>query len=249
MTDAKTVMVIGDPHAHPRMDNDRFWELGLYAKSVEANHVHCVGDWTDFPSLNEHKPKAEQRPDLYGDDVEAGTDALVRFHEGLDGWEPRLTITLGNHDWYPARWVSENPRFEGVITPDDVPHKEYGWAVYPFLEQKRVCGFWVSHHFPASASSSTPQGGIHVAHHNLVKRGDSCVFGHNHRFDHKTRTVAGGRKQHAFSAGCMNHPAYKERWCLATRDHWDRGVLLLTMRSGRIVGFEWVAYDEMRRRL
>ena len=242
-------MVIGDPHAHPRLDNDRFEELGRFAMQQEVDHVHCVGDWTDFPSLNEHKSVKEQRPDLYKDDLEAGNDALVRFDEGLAGWTPTKSISLGNHDVYPSRWISGHPKFEGIISPSDIKHKEHGWKTTGFEEGANVRGLWVSHHFPSSGSSNRAQSGIHVAHQNLNKQGLTCVFGHNHRYDHKIKTIGDGSKQHSFSAGCMNHPRYNEPWCRATKKHWDRGVLLIKMYRGRVVGFAWRDYPAMRRSL
>lgn len=243
------ILIIGDPHAHPHYDNRRFRELGAFARVVGADLVHCVGDWTDFPSLNEHKSKAEQRPDLYEDDVEAGNHALAMFADGLGGYACRKTITLGNHDVYPARWASQNPRFTGRISPEDVRFDEHGWEVYPFDVGSMVGGLLCSHYFPSSPSSNRPQGGIHVAHQLLQKQKMNCVVGHNHRFDMKIATAGDGRKLHAFSAGCMNHPDYDEGWCRSTRKYWDRGVLVLDMNQERVEAWAWYDYDAMRRKL
>ena len=241
-------MVIGDPHAHPRYDNDRFEELGAYARVLDVDHIHCVGDWTDFPSLNEHKSKKDQRPDLYQDDLDAGVDALGRFADGLEGYDVPMTITLGNHDTYPERWVADNPKFEGTISVGDVPFEEYGWKTTPFLETARIRGILCSHYF-SSGATGRAQAGIHVAYSNGTKQGENCLVGHNHRFDHNVRTYGSGRKVHAFSAGCMNHPRYAEGWCANTKHLWDRGVLMVETDRGQVRAFSWTDYRTMRRSL
>ena len=195
----KRILVIGDPHAHPRYDNDRFYELGKYARVRRVDHIHCVGDWTDFPSLNEHKSKKEQRPYLVQDDVDAGNDALARFDEGLGNHPCEKTITLGNHDAYPSRWVAENPKFEGVITNDMVNFKKHKWKCTPFREARKVRGLWCAHYF-TSGATGRPQGGTHVAYQNSIKQGMSCIVGHNHRLNISVRTRGDGSKVHSFSA-------------------------------------------------
>jgi len=242
------VMVMGDPHAHPRYDNDRFEVLGAHARQIGADHVHCVGDWTDFPSLNEHRSARDQRPDMFHEDVEAGNDALLRFDEGLDGHPCEKSITLGNHDAYPDKWVGSNPKFEGVVSSEAVLFPDHGWGTTAYLEARKVRGLWCSHFMPSGATGR-PQGGIHVAYHNAMKQGMNCLVGHNHRFDHKVRTLGDGAKIHSFSAGCLNHPRYAEQWCANTRHTWDRGVLVVDTRRGRVCSFSWTCYDDIRRGL
>ena len=123
-----TTVVIGDPHAHPRYDNKRFYHLGKAVRVMEADRVHCVGDWTDWPSMSAHKTEREMREAHYLKDLNAGNNALEMFDEGLDGHPARKTITLGNHDMYPDRYVAENdPMLEGVIGWDDVLFREHRW--------------------------------------------------------------------------------------------------------------------------
>lgn len=244
---AREIMVMGDPHAHPRLDNDRFELMGRLAQHRGVDHVHCVGDWTDFPSLNMHKSRAEQRPDNYRADVEAGNDALERFDDGLRGWTPRLTITLGNHDVYPSRWASENPQFQGTISPGDIMFEEHGWEVFPFDEPHKVGGLWAAHYFPSSPSSSRPQGGQHVAHHNLAKQCHTCVFGHNHRFNHALKTLGDGSKIHAWSAGTTGHTAYIEGWCRQTRKYWDHGLLFIGLDDDQVRGHTWITWEQVER--
>ena len=48
------VLVIGDPHATPSYDNDRFRVLGNYILATRPDVVVCMGDMGDFASLSSH---------------------------------------------------------------------------------------------------------------------------------------------------------------------------------------------------
>ena len=248
---SKTILVLGDSHAHRNYDNDRFEEFGKFARVLGADRVHSTGDWTDFPSLNMHKSKREMRKDLYLEDVAAGNNALARFDMGLDGHSCEKTISLGNHDVYPNRYIEENdPKLEGLVDWSDVHFQDYGWRAWGFKDTEEVEGFLCSHHFPTGTGSDRAQAGLHIAYNNAVKRGDSCIFGHSHRFQHYPVVYPeSGRRIHAFNAGCTVHPSYREAWCKSTRDHWAVGVLVIRTRDEKLQEFTWVEYEEMKRYL
>ena len=242
-------LLVGDSHAHPGYDNDRFWVAGRFARNHEVDFVHSVGDWTDFPSLNKHKSMAEARKGNYAADVCAGNSALQRFDDGLDGWNPTKTITLGNHDKYPDRYVAEeDPSLEGTMSWRDIRFRKHGWRTYDYEELVKVRGLLCSHHFPSSPSSGRAQGGKYAAHHNIMKQGNHCVSGHSHLFQHASLTYGDGRRIHGFVAGCMVHPKYKEGWCRSTVHTWDRGLLLIELDRGpKVVSFRWVTWDQVER--
>lgn len=244
MTD---ILVVGDPHAHPRYDNDRFEVIGRFARQRGVDRVHCVGDWTDFPSLNRHKSMREGRDANVAADIAAGNDALARFHGGLDGFPCARTISLGNHDEYPEEHVSRvDPSLEGTLGWDSVDFRRYGWRVTRFRESSTRDGLRASHFFPSGVSGKNI-GGTHAAHAINQKHSTSSVSGHSHLFDHKVKTFDDGRTIHAFVAGCTAHPSYREPWCSNTVHLWQRG--LLVVRMGRFVceGFEWIPWSSVEK--
>jgi hypothetical protein len=48
------LLVIGDPHAHPDYDNDRFTDLGRFIVKARPDMVVCIGDMADMPSLSSY---------------------------------------------------------------------------------------------------------------------------------------------------------------------------------------------------
>ena len=50
------LLIIGDPHANPDYDNDRFEALGKFIAKEKPQHVVCIGDMAApilqwFPTL------------------------------------------------------------------------------------------------------------------------------------------------------------------------------------------------------
>jgi len=45
------LLIIPDAHAAPGYDNERFKAVGQYLIRERPEHVVCLGDWADLPSL------------------------------------------------------------------------------------------------------------------------------------------------------------------------------------------------------
>lgn len=247
MSRDKVVAFLGDPHAHPRYDNRRFYLLGKYLQREQIDLLHCVGDFTDWPSLNLHKNMAEARLGRYQDDAAAGNHALERLDDGLGGYKIQRKITLGNHDKYPEQWVAKKePALDGLLRWDLVKYRAHGWAVTDFLDETQTGPFLCTHYF-TSGVKGLAQGGIHIAYHNGMKQGMSCVVGHSHVFDAKIISRRGREPDLSFSAGCFVHPRLNEGWCKGTIHLWHRGLLVVRLRGGRAVEWTWVDQSEVFR--
>ena len=78
------LLIIGDPHAHPDYDNDRFTALGEYIVKEQPEHIICLGDMADMPSLSSYDRGTrgfEGR--RYKNDVEAVIDAQEKLQSHL----------------------------------------------------------------------------------------------------------------------------------------------------------------------
>lgn len=231
------LMVIGDPHASPEYDNDRFERLGELARTRGATHVHCTGDWTDFESLLSHGTPLSQEGKRYFADVAAGNDALERFDRGLGGARVRKSISLGNHDARPDRFVADNPQLETSMSWRDVRFEEHGWRTVPWNRVGILGPFVVSHHLTNQRGKA--YGGKMLAKTNELVAGQSVIVGHDHRFQLWLEPTYRGRN-HSFVAGCCIHPDMRnESWCAGQSHAWDIGVLWVQLKGGRVSGFVW----------
>ena len=59
------LLIIPDAHAAPGYDNERFTAVGQYLMRERPEHVVCLGDWADLPSLSSY---------------DRGTKGLARAH-------------------------------------------------------------------------------------------------------------------------------------------------------------------------
>lgn len=254
------IVVIGDPHAHPQYDNERFRWLGRYVCEVRPDVVVCMGDLGDFPSLCKHSKAKEKEGKRLREDRLALQDAIETFHGELDAYNakrraakkgayrPRLVITLGNHDARPVEYATENPEFEGYMDACMAPLHDHGWEVLDFKDPVEVGGFLFCHYFP-SGTMGRPVGGANIAQSLLSKGYQSCVVGHDHRFRMASATRFDGTRLHAISAGCYVHDKYREGWCRQTEPMWDRGILRMDgVQNGDFAGYAWLTMAELKRR-
>lgn len=251
-----TIMVIGDPHAHPDYDNIRFGWLGALAAVRRPNVIVCMGDWGDFPSLCRQEKglarhegrRLEKDRDALWDSIECFEQPMATLNRSLQRakkapYLPRKVVTKGNHDGErPGRLEETTPELKGYLASVDNAWHVNGWEVFDYKEPVVIEGFLFCHHLP-SGPMGRPIGGDRIASSLLQKCHMSCVVGHDHRFKMDVATRPDGSKMWAFSAGCMMHPDYRESWCKEIEPMWDRGVLFLSgCKDGDLSGFEWLGY-------
>ena len=62
-------------------------------------------------------------------------------------WNPRLVLTMGNHEMRIERAIENDRKLEGLISLEDLKYREFGWEVVPFLETVTIDGICYSHYF------------------------------------------------------------------------------------------------------
>ena len=192
------IMVIPDCQVRPGCNTDHLEHAGMYAVAKRPDVIVCIGDFADMPSLSSYdvgKKSFEGR--RYVADIKAAKEAMVRFLEPIrieqmrlrrnkeKQWNPRLVMTLGNHENRISRAVEEDAKLEGLLKLDDLCYKEFGWEVYPFLEPVSIDGV-VFCHYLVSGVMGRP---VTTASAIISKKHQSCVVGHQ-----QGRQVAYGSK-------------------------------------------------------
>ena len=246
------LLIIPDAHAAPGYDNERFKAVGQYLIRERPEHVVCLGDWADLPSLSSYdKGTKGFEGRRYKNDVASAIDAQDNFFGPLrrlneqkrknkeKQYKPKLYMCLGNHEDRITRATNSAPELDGAISIDDLQYKKFGWKVIDFKSSLTLFGITFSHYF-TTGISGRPISSVHLGHTLVSKLHCSAVQGHTHLYNHAEHTRPDGQKIFGLSAGCFSHPDYTENWCRDTEHQWWRGLIVLRELDGE--GY----YDEIR---
>lgn len=223
------IVVVGDTHAHPDYDNNRFDVLGEFAADelagVDDGHFVQIGDWADCVAFNAHGSKIEMEGSRWQDDINVTQDALERFMAPFRRRKrkfPTRYITMGNHEHRVDRYVHNNPELEGIVGSFQLGFEDHGFNVIPFKRTLTIEGVNFAHclfgQTPHPIKVNSPSNGF-------IKRGRSWVVGHTHiaghwRHNFEDRTV------HGIDLGCATHKSmgHQENWSCQSAHKYDRGV-------------------------
>ena len=187
-----------DAQVRPGSDNKHLHNLGKYAAEKKPDTIVCLGDFADMPSLSSYdvgKKSFEGR--MYINDIAAAKEAMAVFLAPIreeqaklvanhkPRWNPRLVLTLGNHEARITRAVEEDRKLEGLVKLDDLEYEKFGWEVYPFLEPVAIDGVVFCHYFTSGVMGRP----VTTASALISKKHQSCIAGHQ-----QGRQVAYGTK-------------------------------------------------------
>lgn len=192
------IFVIPDAQVRPGSDITHLINAGKYAVEKKPDVIVCLGDWADMPSLSSYdvgKKSFEGR--MYINDIQASKDAMQAFLAPIreeqqrrirnkeKRWNPRLVLTLGNHEARITRAVNEDRKLEGLVKIEDLEYEKFGWEVYPFLEPVCIDGVVFCHYFTSGVMGRP----VTTASALINKKHQSCIAGHQ-----QGRQVAYGTK-------------------------------------------------------
>ena len=147
----RTHCVIPDVQAKPGVPLDHLSWIGQYIADKRPDVVVCIGDFADMPSLSSYdRGKRSHALMTYAEDIAAAKRAMKLLMDPIrkaKGYKPRLVMTLGNHEDRISRAINEDGRLYGTISLDDLPYKDQGWEVHPFLEPVVIDGIAYAHYF------------------------------------------------------------------------------------------------------
>jgi len=181
------IFVLPDAQIRPGDDVTHLVAAGKYIVEKKPDVIVCLGDFADMPSLSSYdigKKSFEGR--RYMDDIQAAKDAMMAFLAPVRAeqqrlirnkekqWNPRLVLTLGNHEARITRAVEEDRKLEGLVKIDDLQYIESGWEVYPFLEPVTISGVTFCHYLVSGVAGRA----ISSASALISKKHQSCIVGH-----------------------------------------------------------------------
>lgn len=226
--------VIPDVQVKPGQDFTFLRKIGEYIVDKKPDVIVQIGDFADMPSLSSYdvgKKAFEGR--RYVNDIGAVNDAMVALLTPL--WEyneqavrnkkkqydPRMILTLGNHENRITRAVDNDPKLDGVLSIYDLQYETFGWEIYPFLERVIVDGVAYSHYFVTGVAGRPSTS----AAAQLAKNHMSCIAGHQQGLQIATGYRAdGGMLTSVIAGSCYEHD--EDYLGPQGNKHW-RGALML----------------------
>jgi Icc-related predicted phosphoesterase len=197
---------IPDVQAKPGSDFTFLARVGRYLAEKQPDVIVCAGDFADMESLSSYdRGKRSFEGRRYRRDIDAARRAMDTLMEPLraaPGYDPRLVLTLGNHEDRIDRAANDQPELEGLVSIDDLEYEAHGWEVFPFLQVVTIGGVVFSHYLTSGVMGRP----ITTANALLTKRHMSCVVGHQQGFQIATAVRADGRMLTGIIAGsCYEH--------------------------------------------
>lgn len=205
--------VIPDVQAKPGVPLDHLKWAGQYIAEKRPDVIVCIGDFADMPSLSSYdRGKVAAENKRYQYDLEATHKAMELLMEPIvkePDYNPRLVMTLGNHEDRITRYANENPHLHGYVSVKDLGYEAWGWEVHPFLEVVEIDGISYSHYF-YNPNTGKPYGGTNLEA-RLKTIGTSFTMGHQQGLSVAIRDLPNGNRQRGLVAGSFyqHHEAYK----------------------------------------
>lgn len=245
-------LIVPDPHAHPDHNNDRFSWLGNLVADLKPDHVICIGDWADMPSLCSYdKGTKGFEGRRYHKDIAASVDAQEKFFAPIRARKkklPKFWMLEGNHEHRISRAVDADPaHLDGIISVSDLQFEDFGWEVVPYngsspgiLTLDNVAYA----HFFTSGVMGRPIGGVHPAYSLIHKQYMTATQGHIHTTDYCVRTRADGRFIQGLVCGC--YVDYFADFAGEGNNLWWRGVVVKDFNSDGTYDPTWISLEAVR---
>ena len=218
-------LVIPDCQVKPGVSLDHLEWCGKYIAAKKPDVVVMIGDFADMESLGMYdvgKKSYEGR--RYLKDIEVakkGMQLLMSPFRRIKNYNPRLVLTLGNHEDRISRAVEADPKLEGILSLNQLPYKDFGWEVIPYLEPICIDGIMYCHYFQSGVLGKP----VTSAQALVAKKHQSCVMGHVQGRQIAYATRADGKQLTGlFVGGFYQHDEDYLKW--QGNKHW-RGIWML----------------------
>ena len=248
------VLMIGDLHQDPRHPH-RVEVLAWAARfgaDRKVSRVVQVGDWGTFDGASFHDKndtlRARLKPTIK-QDLDNQKESLATFHANKPAdWDPKLDITLGNHENRINRFENANPETAGMFSNElETNFAQFGWQTRPYGEVMFVQGVGISHH-PTNGAGRAFGGktGPQRAANELTC---SFISGHTHAFQHYTSGKIGlVSGVDVMEVGCALPWGEVEDYAVHSINNWWWGFVIADLMGGRIVASEKVDMMAIRDR-
>lgn len=232
------IAVLPDAQVRSGVPISHLAAYGKYIADKRPDVIVCIGDFADMPSLStwDQPGSIDAEGQRYKTDCDFTHRAMETFLEPIakaSGYEPRLILTLGNHEDRITRAIGADPRrLEGKFSLKDLRYEKYGWTVIPFLQPITIAGVAFCHYFPTGIMGRP----VTSAAQLVNKLHMSAYAGHQQGRDIKYAKRADGGDITAIISGSFYQ--HNERYLSPfTNKHWRGAYFLHQVKDGQ--------FDEM----
>ena len=189
-------LVLPDVQAKDGIDFSYLTAIGNYIVAKKPDVIVCIGDFADMESLSSYdKGLKSFEGRTWNKDIWAAREAMDALLTPLYNeqarliknkekrYNPRMVLTLGNHENRINRAINMQRELDGLIGIDKLPYQD--WEVIPFLQVETIGGIAYSHYFTSGVMGRP----ITTAQAILTKKHMSCFAGHQ-----QGRQIAYGRR-------------------------------------------------------
>lgn len=179
---SKRFICIPDTQVKPGANTDHLEHIGRYIAEKRFDVIVMLGDHADMESLSSYdKGKRSFEGRRYRADINAAKEGMLRLTDPfmIKGYNPRMVLTLGNHEDRIRRATEETPELDGTISVDDLEYESFGWEVIPFLKIIKIDGFNFSHYITTGAMGRAATSAAACMRQVM----GSVVVGHNQATD------------------------------------------------------------------
>jgi hypothetical protein len=249
-----THLVIPDTQVRPGISLDYLRWIGQYIVRKQPDVIVHIGDHADMPSLSSYdKGKRTAEGKRVSEDIQWSIGGMAALLEPLRKlqkqqkeagevvYNPRMVLTLGNHEDRINRHVDANPELHGFLSIADLKYVEMGWEVVPFLTPINIDGVSYCHYFP-NVMTGKPLSG--TAQNMLKTIGESFTMGHRQTLDVTTRFLpSSGKQQWGMICGASyTHDEHYKG--VQGNKHWRGIVLKHNVRDGSydplFISMDWL---------
>ena len=206
-------LLIPDTQVCPGVPTAHLTALGNYIVDQKPDTIIQIGDFADMHSLSSYDRGTRKAEGArYQEDIDCASEAMARLLAPIDDYNrhaalghrkrynPRMILTLGNHEQRIERHANANPLLEGKIGYQDLPYER--WEVHDFLRVAEADGILYCHYFPRNASGRIVQTfrGAPNARLQVLREMQSCSAGHLQGLDFNVHQT-GDRRIYGIIAG------------------------------------------------
>jgi hypothetical protein len=243
----RRVLGIGDVHCKPGRTHEPVILAGRHAAATKPDRIVAIGDWASLDSCSFHPAKGSakdsERP-AFHEELAALEDSLDAFARECPEDIPR-DITLGNHEHRAWRMANADPRVAG-----DFPLRleqafaRYRWKTHEYGKWLYLYGTGFVH-VPLN-QLGREYGGKNSENTIGNDATHSVVWGHDHRYRHKTVPKIGPNNRITLTnlGTCMPWGVVED-YNVGTTG-WTYGIADLAIQNGLVISARF--YDQLELR-